>query len=97
MEGRYPDAFVETPAIDCSGKGTVILKFQQTFRWNRHKRAKGAGLFVGISTDEKKWVDLDVMNVAPASTDMLTPMNVELNEIQKLDFFGGGSGNPCHL
>ncbi|HEY8970954.1 MAG TPA: DUF4968 domain-containing protein, partial [Puia sp.] len=78
-EGRYPDAYVETPAIDCSGKGTVILKFQQTFRWNRHKKAKDGGLFAGISTDGSNWVDMDVMQGAPAATDMLTPMNVELN------------------
>jgi len=78
-EGRYPDAYVETPAIDCSGKGTVILKFQQTFRWNRHKKAKDGGLFAGISTDGSNWLDMDVMQGAPAATDMLTPMNVELN------------------
>jgi len=78
-ESRWPDAYIETPAIDCSGKGTVILKFQQTFRWNRHGKSKDGGLFVGISTDEKNWVDLDVTNAAPPATDMLTPMNVELN------------------
>ncbi|HEY4208690.1 MAG TPA: TIM-barrel domain-containing protein, partial [Puia sp.] len=78
-QNRYPDAYVETPAIDCSEQGTVILKFQQTFRWNRHKKAKDAGLFVGVSTDEKNWVDIPVMNDVPASTDMLTPLNMELN------------------
>ncbi|MFL9484878.1 TIM-barrel domain-containing protein [Chitinophagaceae bacterium LWZ2-11] len=76
---RYPDAYMQTAAINCSGKQSVILKFQQTFRWNNYKNADSAGLYVGISTDSIHWTDINVMHKVASATDMFTPINEELN------------------
>jgi alpha-glucosidase (family GH31 glycosyl hydrolase) len=78
-KGWHPDTWMQTGAIDCSGKSSVILRFQQTFRYNAESAAPSAGLFVGISTDGEKWTDINVMNNAPAATDMFNPVNQELN------------------
>jgi alpha-glucosidase (family GH31 glycosyl hydrolase) len=78
-KGWHPDTWMQTGAIDCSGKSSVILRFQQTFRYNAESAAPGAGLFVGISTDGEKWTDINVMNNVPAATDMFNPVNQELN------------------
>lgn len=75
----HPDTWMQTKSIDCSGKSSVILRFQQTFRYNNESAAPGAGLFVGVSTDGVKWTDYNVMNNAPAVKDMFTPINQELN------------------
>src|SRR5580692_8819082 len=72
-KGHYPDAYVQTAAIDCRDRQSVILKFQETFRWNNYKTAEGAGLFVGISTDSLHWTDINVMNGVAGATDMFTP------------------------
>lgn len=78
-KGWYPDTWMQTGAIDCSGKSSVILRFQQTFRYNAESAAPGAGLFAGVSTDGETWTDINVMNNAPAATDMFNPVNQELN------------------
>lgn len=75
----HPDTWMQTKSIDCSGKSSVILRFQQTFRYNNESAGPGAGLFVGVSTDGVKWTDYNVMNNAPAAKDMFTPINQELN------------------
>src|SRR5580698_4479053 len=33
---QFPDGYVVSSPINCSGKQSVILKFQQTFRWWDH-------------------------------------------------------------
>jgi alpha-glucosidase len=76
---QYPDAWVQSGAIDCSSKPSVILRFQQTFRYNGDHAAPGAGLYVGVSTDGKNWTDYDVKNNVPPATDMFNPINQELN------------------
>jgi alpha-glucosidase (family GH31 glycosyl hydrolase) len=76
---QYPDAWVQTNAIDCSARSSVILRFQQTFRYNNYNAAPGAGLYAGVSTDGEHWTDFDVSNNAPPATDMFTPVNQELN------------------
>jgi alpha-glucosidase len=75
----HPDTWMQTSSINCSGKSSVILRFQHTFRYNNAFNAQGAGLFVGISTDGKKWTDYNVMNNVPPATDMFSPLNQELN------------------
>jgi len=80
---QYPDAWVQSGAIDCSARSSVILRFQQTFRYNDFNAAPGAGLYVGISTDGQNWTDIDVKNNVPSATDMFNPINEELN-ISKL-------------
>lgn len=76
---EYPDTWVQTSAINCANKSSVILRFQHTFRYNSEFAAPGAALLVGISTDGIKWTDYNVMNNMPASNDMFIPINQELN------------------
>ncbi|MBS1731131.1 MAG: DUF5110 domain-containing protein [Bacteroidetes bacterium] len=76
---NYPDGFIISPAINCSGKSSVILKFQQTFRWWDYGMSDSAGLFVGISTDKIHWQNFDVRDQVKSGTDMFTPMNEEIN------------------
>src|ERR1700744_3683061 len=76
---QYPDAWVQSGVIDCSAHSSVILHFQQTFRYNDFNHANGAGLYEGISTDGQKWTDFDVKNNIPPATDMFNPINQEVN------------------
>ncbi|MFZ1800264.1 MAG: hypothetical protein WAU24_10420, partial [Chitinophagaceae bacterium] len=76
---NYPDGFIISPSINCTGKSSVILKFQQTFRWWDYGKSDSAGLYVGVSTDKINWQNFDVRNQVKSSTDMFTPMNEELN------------------
>lgn len=76
---NYPDGYIVSPAINCTGKSSVILKFQQTFRWWDYGKSDSAGLFVGVSTDNIHWQNFDVRNQVKSSTDKFTPMNEELN------------------
>ena len=78
-KGWHPDAWMQTGGIDCSGKASVILRFQQTFRYNAEDTSANAGLFVGVSTDDKNWTDFKVNGNLPAATDMFTPINQEVN------------------
>lgn len=76
---NYPDGYIISPAINCSGKTSVILKFQQTFRWWDFAKNDTAGLFVGISTDKIHWNDIDTRHGLPPATDMFTPMKEAIN------------------
>ncbi len=76
---NYPDGYIISPAINCTGKSSVILKFQQTFRWWDFAQSDSAGLFVGISKDKINWVNIDVRHGLPPSTDMFTPLHEALN------------------
>jgi alpha-glucosidase (family GH31 glycosyl hydrolase) len=76
---QYPDTWIQTPAIDCSNKASVILKFQQTFRYNADEARSDASITVGVSTDGEKWTDYDVTNHVAPATDMFDPINEELN------------------
>jgi alpha-glucosidase len=81
-KGWYPNAYVRTGAINCSAHSSVILRFEQTFRYNGHHPQEGAGLYVGVSTDSIHWHDIDVRHGAPGSTDMFEPMKEEINITQ---------------
>lgn len=76
---QYPDAWIQSGVIDCSAHSSVILHFQQTFRYNDFNHAAGAGLYVGVSTDGQNWTDFDIKNNIPPATDMFNPINQELN------------------
>jgi alpha-glucosidase len=76
---NYPDGYVVSAPINCSGKNSVILKFQQTFRWWDYGKSDSAGLFVGVSTDSIHWKEWDVRNNVPPATDMFSPINEEIN------------------
>ncbi len=76
---EYPDAYIQSPVIDCRNKDAVVLRFQQTFRYNNYKAADSAGLYVGISTDSIHWHDINVMHNSSAATDMFQPIQADLN------------------
>ena len=78
-KNEYPDAYIQTAAINCSGKSSVILHFQHTFRYNNIHPEDGAGLYVGVSTDSVNWTDYNVQHNLPAATDMFNPLKEELN------------------
>lgn len=76
----WPDSYFETSAIDCSGKKSVVLKFQQNFKYhNWGGLRKDAGLFVGVSNNGTDWKEFDVRNGIRPEDDCPNPMNVELN------------------
>lgn len=78
--GVWPDAYFQTSAIDCSKKGSVILKFQQNFMWNDWgKLRKNGGLFVAVSSNGTDWKEYEVRNGIASEADCPNPMNVELN------------------
>lgn len=75
-----PNAYIQTSAIDCSGKNSVVLKFQQNFYWG-HWRSKDVktGLIVAVSNDGENWTEFDVRNNIDPGSDCPNPMDVELN------------------
>jgi alpha-glucosidase (family GH31 glycosyl hydrolase) len=75
----WPDSYVQTPAIDCSAHRSVVLKFQQNFFWNRRDADKGAGLYVGVSTNAREWTYFSVKNEIGSGEDCPNPMDIELN------------------
>ena len=76
----WTDAYFQTSAIDCSGKKSVVLKFQQNFKYNNWGGLrKDAGLYVGISNNGTDWKDFDVRNGIESEGDCPNPMDVELN------------------
>ena len=76
---NYPDGYIISAPVNCSGRQSVILKFQQTFRWWDYAKNDSAGLFVGVSTDSIHWQQWDVRNNIAPSTDMFSPINEEIN------------------
>lgn len=78
--GVYPNAYIQTGAIDCSGKNSVVLKFQQNFFWGEWEvPEKKSGLIVAVSNNGKDWTEYDVHNDIGPTEDCPNPMNVELN------------------
>lgn len=76
---RYPDGYVISSPINCTGKNSVVLKFQQAFRWWDYHPNDTAGLFVGVSTDSIHWQQWDMRHSVKGATDMSTPLNEEIN------------------
>jgi alpha-glucosidase (family GH31 glycosyl hydrolase) len=76
---EYPDGYIVSAPINCVGKQSVILKFQQTFRWWNYGENDTAGLFVGVSTDSIHWQQWDVRGVSKSAADMFTPQTQEIN------------------
>jgi len=76
----WPDSYFETSAIDCSGKNSVVLKFEQNFKYhNWSGLRKDAGLYVGVSNNGTDWKEFDVRNGIGGEDDCPNPMPVELN------------------
>ena len=78
-KNKYPDANIVSAPVNCSGKSSVILRFQHTFRWWNYKPADSTGLFVGVSTDGSHWKEWDMRKNVKPSADMFTPIKEEIN------------------
>lgn len=78
-KNEYPEGYVVSAPINCSGNSSVILKFQQTFRWWDYHPKTDAGLYVGVSTDSVHWQEWDVRHGVKSATDMLVPLKEEIN------------------
>jgi len=78
--GIYPEAYIQTEPIDCSGRNSVVLKFQHNFFWGEWEvPEKKSGLIVAVSNNGKDWTEYDVHNNIGPTEDCPNPMNVELN------------------
>ena len=78
-----PNAYIQTCAIDCSTKKSVVLNFQQNFFWNKFEQvALKSGLFVAVSNNGQIWKEYDVRYNIASGSDCPNPMNVELNITQ---------------
>lgn len=69
---QYLPTWVQTGAIDCSGHSSVILNFEQFYRYNN-----GVPMYVGVSNDGTNWEFHDVSaglanNTASANPAMAT-------------------------
>lgn len=67
---QYLSSYINTPSIDCSGRSTVVLSFEQFFRYNN-----GVGMFVGVSTDN---VNFTTYNVSGGQANNAASDNVDL-------------------
>lgn len=76
---QYPNAYFQTAAINCEGKDKVLLKFEHNFRWNDWFTAPNAGLYVGVSNDNRTWKEFNVISSIPKATSIHTPIKEELN------------------
>ena len=68
---QYLSSYITTSGIDCSGRSSVILSFEQFFRYNN-----GVSLNVMVSNDGVNWTAYDVSggganNVASANADLV--------------------------
>lgn len=78
--GIWPDAYFQTGAIDCSGKKSVVLTFQQNFMWNDWTKIhKDGRLYVCVSNNGRDWKEKEVCYNVGSEEDCPNPMNVELN------------------
>lgn len=76
---RFPDASVQTAAIDCSAHSKVVLRFQENFRWNDWFAKKESGLYVGVSNDGKTWKEFNMKNHLAAATTTHKPLKEEID------------------
>lgn len=78
--GIWPDAWLQTPAIDCRGKSSVVLTFDQQFMWNDWGKLRAdSGLFVCISSDGTTWKAYDVRSGIGSEADCPNPLHTEIN------------------
>jgi hypothetical protein len=71
---QYLSSWMGTSAIDCSTHPSVILRFQQFFRYNN-----GVDLVVQVSNDSVAWTSYDVSGGVANNTYSADPDNVILN------------------
>lgn len=71
---NYLSTYFEIPPIDCSSHSSVILEFEQKFRYNN-----SVSLNVLVSTDSINWTGYDVSNGLANNTVSADPDLVTLN------------------
>ncbi|MCX6242846.1 MAG: DUF5110 domain-containing protein [Bacteroidetes bacterium] len=82
-KGIWPDAYFQTPAIDCSGKSSVVLTFMQNFMWNDWGKVRAdGGLYIGVSLNGNEWKEYEVRQGIGPEADCPNPMHIELNITQ---------------
>lgn len=71
---QYLSSYFITDAIDCSGRSSVILSFEQYYRYNN-----GVAMYVFVSNDSTNWVGYDVSGGLANNTASANPDIVNLN------------------
>lgn len=71
---QYLSSYVATDVIDCSTHGSVILNFEQSFRYNN-----GVAMIVEVSNDGTNWTSYDVSAGQANNAASADPVNVNLN------------------
>jgi len=71
---QYLSSYFITDAIDCSGRSSVILSFEQYYRYNN-----GVPMYVFVSNDSINWEGYDVSGGIANNTASANPDVVNLN------------------
>jgi hypothetical protein len=71
---EYLSSWFSTSAIDCSAEPSVILKFEQYYRYNN-----SVPMYVKVSTDSATWTYYDVSGGIPNNTFSADPTTYTLN------------------
>ncbi|OFX23144.1 MAG: hypothetical protein A2033_15375 [Bacteroidetes bacterium GWA2_31_9] len=71
------DAYFQTAAIDCSSKATVLLSFQQYFRYCCSASAVFFSVFV--SNDGTNWTEYDVKEGQAVNSATANPINTDVD------------------
>lgn len=71
---QYLSSYFITDAIDCSGRSSVILSFEQYYRYNN-----GVAMYVFVSNDSTNWTGYDVSGGIANNTASSNPDVVNLN------------------
>lgn len=71
---QYLSSYFQTDSIDCSAEPSVILTFEQTYRYNN-----GVAMNVMVSNDNVTWTTYDVSMGLANNTGSADPVTVALN------------------
>ncbi|MFT5860561.1 MAG: hypothetical protein ACI865_002674 [Flavobacteriaceae bacterium] len=71
---QYLSSYFQTDAINCSAEPSVILSFEQTYRYNN-----GVEMNVMVSNDNVTWTVYDVSLGVANNTESMDPVAVALN------------------
>lgn len=71
---QYLSSYIGTDAIDCSGHASVILNFEQFYRYNN-----GVSMNVKVSNDNVNWTTYNVSGGLANNATSADPQNVTLN------------------
>lgn len=71
---QYLSSYFQTSALDCSGRSSVILSFQQFFRYNN-----GVAMNVQVSNDGTNWTTYNVANGQANNAASTNPTLISVN------------------